>query len=87
MAVDDFLLIVAEGWTELPNADHIIAINGGFTDVDGDIAGQDWNQMNEYDGLKETEYLPLGWHITDARILNAGGMAGTYRLWIKTAPD
>ena len=42
--------------------------------------------VNEYQELKETEWLPEFWTVTAARLYNTGEVSDNLRLWIKTAP-
>jgi len=86
MAVDDFLMVVPEDWTEIANASHIVGVNGGAESVQGIIASGVFTPFNEYDGIKETAYLPDGYVVTDARMFNTGEIESPIRLWIKIAP-
>lgn len=84
MAVDDFLLITSEAWTEVAGATHIINVNGGPSNAQGIIDSGVFTPFDEYDGIKETEYLPEGYTVVDARMLNTGEAIESLRLWIKT---
>lgn len=84
--VDNFLLVVPEGFVAVDNATQIININGGAESLQTVIATSDFIQMNEWQGLKETPYLPDGFTVVDARFFDTGEPLDSLRLWIKIAP-
>lgn len=83
---DNFLLVVPEGFVAIANATPIIGINGGTEALQSIIAGGDFLQMDEWQGIKETAYLPEGFTVVDARFFDSGEPVDSLLLWIKIAP-
>ncbi len=86
MAVDDFLLIASDEWIEIENATHVVNVNGGPSNAQGIIDSGVFAPFDEYDGIKETAYLPEGNTVIDARMFNTGDPVEPIHLWIKIAP-
>lgn len=85
--VDSFLLVVPEGFVEVPGATAIIVNNGGVEALQPLIEpGGTISDLDEWAGMRESGSLPEGYTVTAARFFNTAEPVEPFRLWIAVAP-
>jgi hypothetical protein len=82
----NFLLITPEGWTEVENATAIINGNVGEDGMSSIITTAGYSQIDEFQGIKETAYLPEGFTVVEASMYNTREQPNPLRLWLRIAP-
>ncbi len=80
MANEDFLLVVGNGWEEIPNATQLIDNNIGEEGLQQMISGLEWNNISQW--LENLGLIPENHQIQNARLLNTNDSQERLRFWI-----
>ncbi len=81
MAVDDFLLVVGDGWIEINNATEFVRTTTGEPQMIEFISNGEWPQLSQY--LEDYGLIEPNSIITDARIINTGSGEDNIKMWFK----
>jgi len=85
MPINDFVMVIPPGWTEIANGTSIIEGWGEAGIVDS-IQQQNWGDVGSM--LEAAGVLPTGQDVTDARLFSTGETgANRLRLWVVLSPS
>jgi hypothetical protein len=79
MAINDFILVVGDGWIEIQNATHFINTTTGEAQMLEMIGNGEYPQISQY--LEDAGFIEPNTTISNARMINTGATEDNLRMW------